>query len=183
MPVVAGVAAVAAGTMSIVGGAKANRAAKDQAAAARELGEENAQVLERQAEQGKKVMGFELGQFGRQANKFSGTQAAAMGSGGIASGGSANLIKATSATNLKRDRTNLYDTYQNKIDELYNQAELTRKTANMQGKVMEAQGAANMWSSIGSGIGALGTAAGQFGDIQAGAGNVGKNNYNWFTYS
>lgn len=176
MPVVAGVAAVVGIGMNIAGAVGAKRAGDKSADAAKVLGEENAQVLERQAEQGKRVMGFELGQFGRQANKFSGSQAAAMGSGGVASGGSASLIKSTSATNLKRDRTNLYDTYQNKIDELYNQAALTRKTANMQGDVLQAQGNANMWSSIGGAVGAVGTAAGQFGQIQSG------NSSSWFTY-
>lgn len=178
MPVVAGVAAVVGVGMSVAGAVGSKKAGDQQAAAARELGEENAQVLERQAEQGKKVMGFELGQFGRQANKFSGSQAAAMGSGGITSGGSASLIKSTSATNLKRDRTNLYDTYQNKIDELYNQAELTRKTANLQGEVLKAQGNANMWSNIGSAVGGVGTAVSQFGQIETGQGSDG-----WFSYS
>ncbi len=163
--------AVAAITMGIIGGVSAiaggisgKKAANKNAALATKMGEENAGILERQAEQGQKVMGYQLGQFDTGAGKFLGSQTAAVASSGIKMGGSAAYGRSDSIKNMRTDRTNLFDSYQNKIDELNLKAKYSRENGASQGDVLKSQGNANLWSGIGGGLssfaGAFGVMAG-----------------------
>lgn len=155
----------AAAVFAIVGAAAATAGAIDSKVRAdklsdqaREIGEKNAQILERQADQGRKVMGHQLGQFDRQAGQFTGTQTAAVSSAGVTQGGSASALRTDSIQNLKTDRTNLYDSYQNKIDEIGAKATLARDTGSMQADQITAQGWASLWGGIAQAGNSMGNA-------------------------
>lgn len=160
MPVVAAIAGIVSIGLTVGGMASRKNAANKSQDAAVEIGEENARVLERQAEQGERVMGYQLGQFDKNAGRFVGSQEAAISSSGVTRSGSAAMVARDTTGNLRTDRRNLYDTYQNKITELRNQANLTRKTANLQGEVMQANANADLWNmgaDVASGIGNVAT--------------------------
>ena len=164
----AAAAGLASAGTAIGGAIHANQAAKKNAEMAQKMGQEQAGLLEGQAEQGQRVLGYQLGKFDRQAGRLAGAQDAAIASSGITSGGSASLMSADTINNLRTDRKNLYQTYQNRISELRQKAQYARENGATQSDIIQTQGTANMWSNIGN-------AAGTIGNMSSGIYNLGTN--------
>ena len=147
MPVAAAVVGVVGIGMQVAGminANNANRAAKERA---KRIGEQTAGMLEEQAKQGEKVMGYQLGQFDTGAGRFLGSQSAATASSGVNMGGSSSLARSYSISNMRKDRRNLYDSYANRIKELRTKADYARENGASQADILGMQNAANMWNT------------------------------------
>ncbi len=151
VPIIAAVGTVASvglGVRGAIAGSQAQRKAGDAAMA---QGEFNAGVLERQAEQTERVMGYRLGQFDERAGQFSSTQRAATFASGVEMEGSAAKSRDYSLKNLRRDRANLHDQFKTQADEYRNRAEFAlehgatqQEIANTNAWQIGLQGASNV---------------------------------------
>jgi hypothetical protein len=134
--------AVTAGTQiaGTIAGVNANRRAAD---AAEAQGEFNAGVLERQAEQGERVMGYRLGQFDEQSGQFLGSQQAAINASGVDMSGSAGRARQHSIQKLSQDRSNMHEGFRSQIDEYRNRAQFALENGATQAEIANL----NAWST------------------------------------
>lgn len=109
----AGIAAATSVTGTIISGVAGSKAAK----ASEAVGASNAAILRRRAENQRRVMGFELGQFDEQAGRFVGAGDLAAAGAGIETGGSVAMGRRETIQNLAADRENLWAQYDVQIQE------------------------------------------------------------------